>query len=85
MKKTKAILYFAPWCAGCVKMKPEFYKACKDLGVEFEVVDVETPDGVSRSIKNSVRNVPTIVLVRNGREVGREKGNKAYENIINYV
>lgn len=85
MKKTKAVLYVAPWCGGCVKMKPEFYKECKANGVDFEIVDVETPEGVKRSIKNSVRNVPTIIFVRNGREVGREKGNTSYLKIADYA
>lgn len=85
MEKIRATLYVAPWCGGCTKMKPEFYKECKANGVEFEIVDVETPRGVARSVKNSVRNVPTIIFTRNGREVGREKGNSSYLKIAEYA
>lgn len=84
-KDLKAVLFSAPWCNGCTKMKPKFYDKCKELGVQFEIVDVEEPDGVSRSIKNNVRNVPTIVFMKNGREVGRAKGNDSYLNIEQYV
>jgi thiol-disulfide isomerase/thioredoxin len=86
MKKgLKVVFYAAPWCGGCVRMKPKFYAECKNLGVDFEVVDVETEDGVERSIKHCVRDVPTLVFMKNGREIGREKGNDAYQHIVEYV
>lgn len=85
MSKTKAILYHAPWCNGCAKMKPKFFETCKELGVAFELVDVEEPDGVERSIKHQVRNVPTIVFMKNGKEVGRAKGNESYKFVKNYA
>lgn len=66
-------------------MKPKFYETCKELGVNYEIVDVEEPDGVARSIKYNIRNVPTIVFMKNGREVGRAKGNNAYEQVKDYI
>lgn len=86
MKKgLKVIFYAAPWCDGCVRMKPKFYAECKNLGVDYEVVDVESEDGVARSIKHGVRDVPFLVFMKNGKEIGREKGNDAYQFIVNYV
>lgn len=85
MGKTKVVFYSAPWCSGCTKMKPKFYDTCKSLGVSFEIVDVEDEDGVARSIKYNIRNVPTLVFMKNGREIGRAKGNNAYELIEQYV
>ena len=86
MKKgLKVIFYAAPWCDGCVKMKHKFYAECKNLGVDYEVVDVESEDGVARSIKYGIRDVPVLVFMKNGKEVGREKGNDSYQFIVNYV
>lgn len=85
MAKTKVVFYAAPWCSGCTRMKPKFYETCRELGVPFEVVDVEEPEGVARSIKHSVRNVPTLVFMRGGRELGRAKGNESYKAIAKYV
>ena len=84
-KKLKVIFYSAPWCDGCSRMKPKFYAECKALGVDYEVVDVETDDGVERSIKHAIRDVPTLVFMKNGREIGREKGNESYQLIASYV
>lgn len=85
MSKLKVVFYCAPWCNGCTRMKPKFYETCKELGVNYEIVDVEEPDGVARSIKYNIRNVPTIVFMKNGREVGRAKGNNAYEQVKDYI
>lgn len=85
MSKLKVVFYCAPWCNGCARMKTKFYDTCKELGVSYEMVDVEEPDGVARSIKHNVRNVPTLVFMKNGKEVGRAKGNNSYEAIFNYA
>lgn len=85
MAKLKVVFYSAQWCDGCTKMKPKFYETCKNLGISYEVVDVEEPQGVEKSIKNAVRNVPTLIFIKNGREVGRAKGNHSYEAIQDYV
>lgn len=85
MAKTKVVFYSAPWCNGCTKMKPKFYDTCREYGIAFEVVDVEEPDGVARSIKHNVRNVPTLVFMRGGKEIGRAKGNESYKAISKYV
>lgn len=66
-------------------MKQKFYDACKEHGVTFEIVDVEDEEGVARSIKYGIRNVPTLVFMRNGKEVGRAKGNESYKFIKNYA
>lgn len=66
-------------------MKPKFYDACRENSISFEVVDVEEPEGVARSIKHNVRNVPTLIFMRGGKEVGRAKGNESYKAISKYV
>jgi hypothetical protein len=66
-------------------MKPKFYDKCREVGMAFEVVDVEDDEGVARSIKHGVRNVPTLVFMRGGKEIGRAKGNESYKAIDKYV
>lgn len=85
-KKIKAILLGAEsWCASCRTMKPLFIKECKELGVRFEVLDVEEEDGLNLSIKHKVRNVPTILFFKDGELIGRETGNTSYEKIKDYI
>lgn len=82
----KAVLLVAPWCDGSYKIKPTFYETCRNLGMRFEVLDVEEKDGLNMSIKYTVRNVPTILFIDNkGKELGRSKGSKACLDIVNYI
>jgi thioredoxin 1 len=84
--KVKVYLFSAKeWCAGCRKLEPLFYDEVKKLGVKYEVVDVESDEGVELSIKYTVRNVPTLVFVKNGQEIGRETGSQAHLKIKNYL
>lgn len=81
----KAILLSADFCKGCKAMKPYFAQTCKELGVRFEVLDVEEEDGLNLSIKHKVRNVPTILFFKDGELIGRETGNTSYEKIKDYI
>ena len=82
----KAVLLVAPWCDSSYKIKPMFYETCRNLGMRFEVLDVEEKDGLNLSIKYTERNVPTILFIdKKGRERGRSKGLNACLDIVNYV
>lgn len=79
--KTKTVFFYAMWDSNAKEKLDNFYAEVKRLKVPFDVVDVETPEGVKLSIKHEVRNVPTILYLRNGKEVDRDKGNEAYTRI----
>ena len=79
--KTKVLYFYAMWDNHATEKLNNFYKEVKALRVPFDVIDVETPEGVKASIKYGVRNVPTILYVQGNREIGRDKGNEAYTRI----
>jgi thiol-disulfide isomerase/thioredoxin len=76
---------YAGWCSGCDRMKQKFYDECRSVGMRFEVVDVEDPQGVEMSIKFGVRNVPTLIFFEGNREIGRAHGNESYLKIKDYI
>lgn len=83
--KTKCYFFTAPWCVSCTKMKDKFYDTVKELGIKYEVIDVESDEGVELSTKYTVRNVPTLVFIKNGQEIGRETGSSSYLKIKDYL
>lgn len=83
--KTKVLYFYAPWDNNAYEKVREFKEEVKNLRVSYEIIDVETPDGVDRSIKYGVRNVPTIIYKQNRRVVARDNGNEAHKRVKYHV
>jgi thioredoxin 2 len=65
---------WAPWCGPCRTISPLVEQAASDLAGRLKVVkvNVDTAPGVSR--RYGVQGIPTLLLLRGGREVGRQVG-----------
>ena len=67
----KKILYFsASWCQPCKNFKPIMEQVSRELPVQFVDVDA-SPDLVA---EYGVRNVPTVIVVNNGRVASKQAG-----------
>lgn len=72
------------WCASCHKLAPTFREVAKELQTEnftFTEVDVESDLGVDMSCKYQVRNVPTILIVKEDRVVERIAGTRTKKEL----
>jgi thioredoxin 1 len=67
----KQVLYFsAEWCGPCKMIKPQMQQLQSQMTITF--IDADTsPDTCS---KYNVRNVPTVLVIKNGMELGRLVG-----------
>jgi thioredoxin 1 len=79
--------FSASWCFPCKTLKPIFEEVKSGYGnsiVQFEEYDVDESSDVAS--KYSIRSVPTVIIEKNGKEVGRFAGVQsklAYVNLIN--
>lgn len=76
------------WCNSSRKMHNVFndlYKELTSNGVKMTEIDVETEWGVDMSCKYKVRNVPTILVVKDGKVLESIKGRKTKSEIKDIV
>lgn len=66
--------FWAPWCAPCRMMAPEFIKAAQALAPNARFAKINTEDYPKVSQRNNIRGIPTMILYQNGREVARQSG-----------
>lgn len=80
-KKTSKLVvidFFAEWCGPCKMMAPVFERLAGDLKEQciFAKIDVDQCRTVAQEYR--VQAMPTIVIIRDGKEVGRIIGSKSY-------
>lgn len=65
---------WAPWCGPCRTIGPLVEQAGKDLAGHLKVVKVNVDVAPKISQQFGVQGIPTLLLLRNGREVSRQVG-----------
>jgi thioredoxin 1 len=75
----KQILYFsAEWCGPCKMIKPILIKLQSQMTITF----IDADASAETCAKWNVRNVPTLLVVKNGVEVGRLVGTAITEQAV---
>lgn len=77
----KLIKYEASWCGPCKALDSVFELAA--LEIEIEKVDVD--QNIQRSQDNSVRSIPTIILMDGEKEIARHVGLLNVEELKEFV
>lgn len=73
--------FWASWCVPCKMMAPVLNDVAEETS-EVKVYKVNVEQYQSLAQKYSVRNIPTMVLFRNGKEVNRFVGVKSKDFLL---
>jgi thioredoxin 1 len=77
--------FSASWCGPCKILAPTFNEVKNSFsGVSFNEYDVDDSSDIASQF--GIRSVPTVVLVKDGKEIKRIVGAQSkmvYENAIN--
>ena len=85
--KNKVILvdFWASWCAPCKVMAPVLNEIAAELSGNLFIGKVNVEEFRILAQKHRIRNIPTMILFKNGRESERFVGIKSKEFLINKI
>lgn len=90
LKKHKIVLvmFYAPWCGHCKKMKPDYLTAARELQSEgfpkcLAMVDCTANPEVTEEYQ--ISGFPTIKLFKNGKFIADYTGKRTVEDIKRFA
>jgi thioredoxin 2 len=66
--------FWAAWCGPCQSIAPVFARAAKELEPEVRLAKVDTEASQGIALRYGIRSIPTLILFKGGRELGRISG-----------
>jgi thioredoxin 2 len=66
--------FWAPWCAPCRMMAPQFEQAAVLQKGKVHFIKLNTEDAPDIAGMYNIRSIPTMAVFKNGNEVARTSG-----------
>ena len=76
--------FWAPWCAPCKIIAPTLNEIAESQN-DFTIAKVNVDHNQQLAQKFKVRSIPTMVILKDGKEAGRIVGVKTKRNILKEV
>ena len=77
--------FWAPWCGPCRMMAPAYEQAAQALEPDMRVIKVNTEEAQAIAARFNIRSIPTLMVLKRGREVGRQAGAMSAPDIIRWA
>jgi thioredoxin 2 len=77
--------FWAPWCGPCKAMAPQFERAAGRLEPAVRLAKVNTDDEQALAGQFRIQGIPTLILFKHGREIGRQSGAMDANGIESWV
>ena len=73
---------WAPWCGPCRAMAPMFERAAAQLEPNVRLLKLNSDKAPALSSRLNIAGIPTLLLMRGGREIARQAGAMDAQSII---
>ena len=73
---------WAPWCGPCRAMAPMFERAAEQLEPKVRLLKLNSDKSPALSSRLNITGIPTLLLMRGGREIGRHAGAMDARSIV---
>ena len=73
---------WAPWCGPCRAMAPMFERAAQQLEPKVRLLKLNSDDAPELSSRLHITGIPTLLLMRGGREIARHAGAMDARSIV---
>jgi len=76
---------WAPWCGPCRMVTPAVERAAQELAGHLKAVKVNVDESPAVAGRYQARSIPTLLLLRDGREIGRQVGALPADRLLEWA
>ncbi|MFT7611279.1 MAG: thioredoxin 1 [Parvicellaceae bacterium] len=77
--------FYADWCGPCTMQAPILIEISKELKGSVRIIKIDVDKNQTISGRYKIRNIPTLMLFKNGKDIWRKGGVSAKEELIRLI